>query len=164
MLRSRTAPFVNRDEYLAGKDWKRGVHAEHGTILVETYSYERQAGRLLDALAEKLAPHVTLNPRPPATIYDRVIELGQADGFSRMLGTFLRQFKSGGYQFDICAQKAEKLKMGARGRALLAVFDPVYREYQIYMRNWRMRGSLGSPKICSGRPFSERRPCSGTPP
>lgn len=125
-----TAPFVNRDEYLAGMEWKRGVHAEHGTILIETYSYERQAGRLLDALAEKLAPHVTINPRPLTTIYDRVIELGQADGFSRMLGTFLRKFKSGGYQIDICAQKAEKLKMGARGRAFLAVFDPVYREYQ----------------------------------
>lgn len=125
-----TAPFVNRDEYLAGMEWKRGVHAEHGTILIETYTYERQAGRLLEALAEKLAPHVTLNPRPLATIYDRVIELGQADGFSRMLGTFLRQFKSGGYQVETCAQKAGKLKMGARGRAFLAVFDPVYREYQ----------------------------------
>lgn len=125
-----TAPFVNRDEYLAGMEWKRGVHAEHGTTLIETYSYERQAGRLLDALAEKLSPHVTLNPRAPATIYDRVVELGQADGFSRMLGTFLRQFKSGGYQIETCAQKADKLKMGARGRAFLAVFDPVYREYQ----------------------------------
>ena len=54
-----TAPFVDRDEYLAGMDWKRKVHAEHGTTLIETYSYERQEGRLLVSLAEKLAPHVT---------------------------------------------------------------------------------------------------------
>jgi DNA helicase IV len=28
-------------------EWKRQVHAEHGTTLIETYSYERQEGRLL---------------------------------------------------------------------------------------------------------------------
>lgn len=48
-----TAPFVDRDEYLRGMTWKRGVHAEHGTTLIETFSYERQEGRLLEALAEK---------------------------------------------------------------------------------------------------------------
>ncbi len=125
-----TAPFVNREEYLAAMEWKRGIHNEHGTILIETYSYEQREGRLLEALGEKLAPHVTSNPRHLATIYDRVIELGQVDGFSRMLGTFLRQFKSGGYQIEGCAQKAGRLQMGARARAFLAVFDPVYREYQ----------------------------------
>lgn len=125
-----TAPFVNREEYLAAMEWKRGIHNEHGTILIETYSYEQREGRLLEALAEKLAPHVAPNPRPLATIYDRVIELGQVDGFSRMLGTFLRQFKSGGYQIEDCAQKAGRLQMGARARAFLAVFDPVSLSYR----------------------------------
>ncbi|OYX40139.1 MAG: helicase IV [Rhodobacterales bacterium 32-64-14] len=74
-----TAPFVDREEYLAGMDWKRKVHAEHQTTLIETYSYERQEGRLLTGLAEKLAPHVTLNPRPVDTIYDRIVELKQVD-------------------------------------------------------------------------------------
>ena len=92
-----TAPFVDRDEYLAGMEWKRKVHAEHQTILIETYSYERQEGRLLSGLAEKLAPHVTLKPRPVDTIYDRIVELKQVDDFSKLLGTFLRKFKSGGY-------------------------------------------------------------------
>ena len=39
-----TAPFVDRDEYLAAMEWKRQVHADHETILIETYSYERQKG------------------------------------------------------------------------------------------------------------------------
>ncbi|MFD2032720.1 hypothetical protein ACFSKM_25285 [Ancylobacter dichloromethanicus] len=33
--------------------WKQWAHAEHGTTLIETYSYERQEGRLLSGLAEK---------------------------------------------------------------------------------------------------------------
>lgn len=125
-----TAPFVDRDEYLAGMDWKRQVHAEHQTILIETYSYERQEGRLLSALAEKLAPHVTLKPRPVDSIYDRIVELKQVDDFSKLLGTFLRKFKSGGYSLQDCEAKSDKMKLGKRARAFLDVFAPVYEEYQ----------------------------------
>lgn len=125
-----TAPFVNRDEYLAGMEWKREVHAAHETMLIETYSYERQEGRLLTALAEKLAPYVTLKPRPADTIFDRVIELNQVDTFSQLLGTFLRKFKSGGYSVADCDEKSERLRLGSRAKAFLAVFAPVFAEYQ----------------------------------
>ena len=125
-----TAPFVDRDEYLAGMDWKRKVHAEHQTTLIETYSYERQEGRLLTGLAEKLAPHVTLNPRPVDTIYDRIVELKQVDDFTKLLGTFLRKFKSGGYSLQDCETKSDRMKLGKRARAFLDVFAPVFEEYQ----------------------------------
>jgi len=125
-----TAPFVDRDEYLAGMEWKRKVHAEHGTTLIETYSYERQEGRLLTGLAEKLAPHVTLKPRPADTIYDRIVELKQVDDFSKLLGTFLRKFKSGAYTLEDCETKSERVKLGKRAKAFLDVFAPVFEEYQ----------------------------------
>ncbi|EEW24065.1 UvrD-helicase domain-containing protein [Rhodobacter ferrooxidans] len=125
-----TAPFVDRDKYLAGMVWKRQVHAEHETILIETYSYERQEGRLLTGLAEKLAPHVTLKPRPLDTIYDRIVELKQVDEFSKLLGTFLRKFKSGGYSLQDCEAKSVRMKQGQRARAFLDVFAPVFEEYQ----------------------------------
>ncbi len=125
-----TAPFVDRDEYLEGMEWKRGVHAEHGTTLVETFSYERQEGRLLEALAEKIAPHETINPRSPDTLFDRVIELKQADSFVQLIGTFLGHYKGGGYCIEECAAKGEKLKLGKRAKAFLSIFKPVYAEYQ----------------------------------
>lgn len=125
-----TAPFVDREEYLVSMDWKRKVHASFETQLIETYSYERQEGRLLEALAEKLDPHVTLRPRPIETIYDRVVEMGHVDSFTQLLGTFLLQFKGGSYTLAACRSKADKLNMGERGRAFLAVFDPVLRQYQ----------------------------------
>ncbi len=49
-----TAPHVDRKPYLEGMEWKRNVHAEHETALVETFSYERVEGRLTEALEEKL--------------------------------------------------------------------------------------------------------------
>ncbi|WP_313903489.1 UvrD-helicase domain-containing protein [Rhizobium laguerreae] len=125
-----TAPFVDRDEYLAGMEWKREVHAAYETTLIETYSFERQEGCLLTALAEKLALHVTLKPRPAGTIFDRVVELKQVDAFSQLLGTFLRKFKGGGYNVADCETKSERLKLGNRAKAFLAVFAPVFTEYQ----------------------------------
>lgn len=125
-----TAPFVDRDEYLEGMAWKREVHAEHGTTLIETYSYERQEGRLLASLAEKLAPHVTIRPRAADTIYDCIVELNQVDTFSQLLGTFLRKFKSGGYSLADCEATAERMGLGKRARAFLDVFAPVYEEYE----------------------------------
>jgi DNA helicase-4 len=124
-LRLVTAPFVDREEYLAGMDWKRKVHSEHQTTLIETYSYERQEGRLLTGLAEKLAPHVTLNPRPVNTIYDRIVELNQVDDFSKLLGTFMRKFKSGGYSLKDCETKSETMKLGKRARVTChGIFPP----------------------------------------
>lgn len=125
-----TAPFVAREAYLAGMAWKRKVHAEHETTLIETYSYERQEGRLLTSLAEKLTPYVTLSPRQADTIFDRVVEMAQVDTFSQLLATFLRKFKSGGYTVSECDAKAELMKLGNRGKAFLAVFVPVFTEYQ----------------------------------
>ncbi|MBD9486267.1 UvrD-helicase domain-containing protein [Ensifer sp. ENS11] len=128
--RLTTAPFVDRDHYLAGMEWKRELHTAYETTLIETYSYERQEGRLLIGLAEKLEPHVTLKPRPADTIFDRVIELKQVDAFSQLLGTFLRKFKGGGYNVADCETNSERLKQGSRAKAFLAVFAPVFAEYQ----------------------------------
>ncbi len=126
-----TAPFVKREAYLAGMEWKRKVHAEHGTTLIETYSYERQEGRLLSALAAKLAPHVVLRPLSANSVFDRIVEMHhQMDSFSQLLGTFLRKFKGGGYSLLDCSTKARSLKIGERAHAFLAVFEPVLVEYQ----------------------------------
>ncbi|WP_083194907.1 UvrD-helicase domain-containing protein [Pararhodobacter sp. CCB-MM2] len=125
-----TAPYIDREAYLEGMHWKRQVHAEHGTILVETYSWEREEGRLLEALAEKLEPYVTLRPIPDIQIYDRVAEVGVVDSFTSLMATFLRHFKNGGYQLEDCSGKAQKLKMGKRAEAFLKIFGAVFREYQ----------------------------------
>lgn len=125
-----TAPFVDRDEYLAGMDWKRQIHATHETVLIETYSWEREEGRLLDALAGKLAPYVTLRPIPDIEIYDQVTQIGVVDSFSSLVGTFLRHFKNGGYRIVDCTRKASALKLGKRAEAFLKIFDAVFREYQ----------------------------------
>ncbi len=125
-----TASFVDREQYLAGIDWKRETHSAYETTLIETYSYERQEGRLLTSLAEKLAPYVSPKPRPPEEIFDRLVEMKQVDNFSQLLGTFLRKYKGGAYSVADCETKAKKLNLGRRAAAFLSVFEPVFEEYE----------------------------------
>ena len=128
--RLTTAPIVDRERYLEEMAWKRRVHSEHGTVLIETYSYERREGRLLESLAEKIAPFETLNPRPRESLFDRVVELNQVSDSVRLLGTFLRHYKSGGHTLAGCEAKARTLEMGRRAKDFLAIFATVHAEYE----------------------------------
>ncbi len=125
-----TAPHVDRKTYLEGMEWKRRVHAEHETTLVETFSYERVEGRLTEALEEKLSPYETLKPIPPEQVFEQLSEMGQVDGFTQVLGTFLRHYKSSGTTISNCLSRANKSHDTARGKAFLKIFEPVLESYQ----------------------------------
>lgn len=129
-IRLVTAPHVERESYLEGMDWKRQVHREHGTTLIETFSYERVENRLTEALEEKLAPHVTFNPIPPERILEKLVEMGEIDAFTQTLGTFLRHFKSSGTSIVACQERARKSEDKARSLSFLKIFEAVYEAYK----------------------------------
>ena len=86
-----TAPFVDREKYLQEVEWKRQVHAERGTVLVETFTRERVEGRLIRNLEEKLAAHgVELTPLPRERVFALLEDQGRIDPFIRLLATFLQ--------------------------------------------------------------------------
>ena len=64
-----TAPYIDREKYLQQMDWKRRTHAEYGTTLIETFSYENvegttalRIGRKNSALCYLEANAVNTNP------------------------------------------------------------------------------------------------------
>lgn len=125
-----TAPFIDRNSYIEDMEWKRRVHAEHGTILVETYSHERVEGRLLPALENKLKPYAECRPLPQERIFERLVELGQIDSFTRTLGTFLRHFKESGRSVEDCRARVGSRKSESRERAFLDIFEQVFEQYR----------------------------------
>ncbi len=128
--RLTTAPFVDRESYLQGMAWKRKVHREHGTTLIETYSYERVEGRLTEALRDKLAPYVTPEPIPSEQIFDTLSEMGQVDAFVQTLGAFLWHFKSSGATIEQCRVRSESTEDTPRSYAFMEVFEPLFDAYQ----------------------------------
>ncbi|MCC7250462.1 UvrD-helicase domain-containing protein [Hyphomicrobium sp.] len=128
--RLTTAPHVDRERYLEGMVWKRKVHKAHGTVLIETYSYENVEGRLLEELAKKLEPYAKTNPIPPAAAFERLSQLGLVDAFTQTLGIFLRHFKSRGLTLENCRERAGLSSGAQRSQAFLKIFELVLEAYQ----------------------------------
>ena len=126
-----TAPFVDREKYLEEMEWKRQVHAERGTVLVETFTRERAEGRLIRNLEEKLAAHgVELTPLPRERVFTLLEDQGRIDPFIRVLATFLQHFKGGGLSLEEVAQRARSLEDEGRAEAFLTAFGPIFERYQ----------------------------------
>ena len=125
-----TASFVDRKRYLQQIDWKRKTHAERGTTLVETFSYENVEGRLLSALEEKIAPYVKLNPMPLSQVLSHLRKLGELNDFTGILAAFLRHFKESGFTIEMCRTTVRNRKNSEREMVFLEIFSQVYKEYQ----------------------------------
>ncbi|MBC6404835.1 MAG: UvrD-helicase domain-containing protein [Rhodospirillales bacterium] len=130
-----TAPYVDRERYLEGMAWKRRVHRDKGTILIETFSYEQVEGRLTEALAEKIAPYVTCKPLSQDRIFDRLKEMGRVDPFTQTLATFLRHFKSSGASIAQCRERSETAADASRSRAFLKIFEPLIEAYRKHLED-----------------------------
>ncbi len=126
-----TAPFVDREKYLEEMAWKRKVHAERGTVLVETFTREHADGRLIRNLEEKLAAHgVELTPLPREQVFAVLEGQGRIDPFIRLLATFLQHFKGSRLSLEEVAERARSLDDGGRAEAFVTVFGPIFKRYQ----------------------------------
>lgn len=126
-----TPTFIDRKEYLRSIEWKRKLHAEHGTILIETFSHEHTDGKLIDNLSTKLLSHgVTLSPISPDKIFSVLERQQQADPFIYLVTTFLRHYKEAQLTFSEVAQRAAKISEHTRAEAFLDVFKPIFERYQ----------------------------------
>ena len=129
------APFMDRERYLAKMEWARGLHAEHGTKLVETYSWERKDGVLLSSLEAKLREH-GLHPRPiPTEDALRLLnEQGQVTPFVKLVGTFLSLFKSAGGTMEALRLRADRGGDASRAATFLSLFAKVFSSYESLLR------------------------------
>jgi len=125
-----TAPYIDCERYLEDMAWKRKVHEQHGTTLVETYSYERVEGRLIQSLSEKLAPYANFKPMPADAVFGTLSEMGRVDSFTQTLGTFLRHFKSSGASIATCEARAEDSADKIRTSAFLKLFEALLDAYE----------------------------------
>ncbi len=127
----RAAPFMDPVRYREKMAWARALHAEHGTTLVETYSWEKQEGVLLTNLEAKLREH-GVEPRP-IRVEDalRLLnEKGQVDPLSKLTGTFLGLFKSGGHTVEGLRGRTNQGGDAVRATRFLGLFAKLFAGYE----------------------------------
>ena len=105
ITRQNTLPWLSRVEekkYLDGIDWKRQIHQENGTKLIETYSYYNSEGILFEKLKEILQKNgVKFKPRNFADIFNTVYKSKSnkyLPEFIKLCNTFITLFKSNNYK------------------------------------------------------------------
>lgn len=132
----RTPPFINQGEYIRSMEWKRRLHDDNNTILVETFSYEKQLGKdvLTSRLMDKLiALNVVPSPVPPEEVFKKLSDQGWVDGFTRLIQTFLKHFKGSQTSKEALLFRAENSPHRLRSIAFVEVFSAVYDLYEAYL-------------------------------
>lgn len=123
-----TRPGIDKDRYQQGMAWKRAFHAEHGTRLVETYSYQARQGRLIEELAARLAA-LGVAPRQltEEEIRALVAEANRPfSDFVKLIAQFLTLAKGNGRTPQQLAQRAKS----KRDEVFLRLFLPIFEEYE----------------------------------
>lgn len=127
----RPAPCVgDAGRYLAGMQWKRALHKERKTKLVETYSYQAFEGTLFFELQTRLkALGVAVAPLPPEEIAAVLAGEQVIEPFVRLLSSFLSLFKSNDWTLDEVRSRLAKVR-DPRASAFLDAFELIRRRYE----------------------------------
>ncbi len=122
---------AERSEYRRGIEWKRELHAEYGTRLIETYSWQHREGVWQHTLKARLEHEgVGMSQQTPRQLTQRLQELMTTSQLSRLLVSFLRHVKSGDQQLPELRARAAKSPDPERSAAFLDVFEQIKREYE----------------------------------
>ena len=115
--------------YAEGVEWKRGIHQQYGTKLIETYSWQRGEGVLRLRLRQQLeAAGVTFKRVPIRTL---LLELGRwlISWLAQLVTVFLNHVKTSGVSLDTLRKRARDSRDRTRGEAFLDIFQQVSARY-----------------------------------
>lgn len=131
-----TASYIDRHAYNASMAWKRQVHEQNRTHLIQTYHYQKREGRLISELKRQLKDAgIAMRPVSAEEILAALTENKHLDPFSDLVATFLSHFKSGGYAIaDFRPQTRSREYRDRRFAAFLEVFEPLYERYETGLR------------------------------
>lgn len=132
----QTPAFINRQKYLEGMAWKRSLHAQHQTRLMETYSYQKRHGTLIPLLEDQLIKAgVNFAPIPDSLLLDKLKSLGLVTKFSALIASVLALFKTAGISIQHYFEQARLHEDKERMRAAVELFEPIYDTYEKALRD-----------------------------
>lgn len=126
--------FDNPKKYEEDILWKRGLHKENNTKLVESYSYEDSDGGLTNKLRTKLeeAGVVFKEINYNLTFKERV-KYKDRTLLIEIISTFLSLFKSNQYAIDQIKQKANQELNTILFLSFINIIEPIINEYEKYL-------------------------------
>ena len=125
-----TARYVDRDEYHAGIAWKRALHEQHQTRLLEVFHYQRIEGTLSSELDRLLLEAgVVYNPLPPEAVLETLREFGAISSFANLLADLLRRYRANCYEEERLRSTIASAKNSSQVRVAIELLMPVVDDY-----------------------------------
>ena len=129
-LDERERPPPGWPNYVKGVKWKRDTHRKYSTNLIETFSWQRKKGELLETLQARLEREgVEFRPVPVEELVKKLAERPQR--ISRLAGllkTFLDHVKTSGLTYELLCNRVRGDRR--RSELFLEVFRLVNERYE----------------------------------
>ena len=142
--------------YAEGVKWKRRIHNQRGSTLVETYSWQHRQGVLLETLRKRLEEAGVHFAQVPRQTLVRQRAQEQTSWLAGLLATFLNHVKSAGLSSDKLRARASESGDRRRNQGFLDVFDQVRTRYKKLLADKKERDfhdliNLAAEHIREGR-------------
>jgi DNA helicase-4 len=125
------APFLDKEEYLQGMNWKQQLHKKHDTKLVTTYSWHKTEGILIEKLEKNLSSlGVKYDPIAPEQIFDLINNVGLIHPFAKLTATFLNLYKSSGMSIPELVNRSKELPDSQRSKMFVEIFSFILQDYK----------------------------------
>lgn len=122
--------FDEPQKYLNGMQWKRALHTERGTTLVETFSRQVADGTVFSHLESELARHgVTIGAIAPEDLTALTRSTPVLDPFVDLLSSFLNLYKGNTWTQAELTERAAR-SGNTRAQRFVQVFQRVLSRYQ----------------------------------
>lgn len=134
-------------QYVAGMNWKKTLHAQYGTDCIETYSYDFQDGSIFQKLEEELKKRgIPVKPLSREEVSETMNSIYYGRPFSAFINlvkTFLALYKSRYPDESYFEKIEEKKKLNGRGYERAKLFLRITkRVYAYYMGKLREEGKI----------------------
>ena len=128
-----TAPGIDSKKYRESMEWKRGHHRDHGTTLIESYSYQHRKRTWRQDLKKLLIDHgVEFKEISAEELLEQLKETGQQSRFSAFLQSYIALLKT----TDVTIKEIENRisnqhdSIAIRSKAFLPVLKNIFTAYQ----------------------------------
>lgn len=127
----QTAPYINGKIYRKQMEWKRKLHQEKGTKLLETYSWQRFEGTLLQDLNHLLKSEgVAYSPISEDDIFKALVNSNYTNQIANLLKVFLTHFKSNQMNIAELRKSSGLVSDAARAEKFIELFSLFFERYQ----------------------------------
>lgn len=126
------------EAYTASMEWKRALHTENNTRLIEVYAYEKLEGNLLDCLKERLAESsIPLSPITTNELWESLAEKETSilDGVIELFETLINLIKSNSYSIDTVRILNKQHGNSSTNDTILTLLEPIFTAYCDYLSN-----------------------------